>query len=177
MRFGWQRSAGQVDGARQRVPEPYRCSLMFLEVGQSVIWMLSPFLDQIHYRAREKPVNCDFFLKRLGGTGADSPLSARAKSCLKPCAPSAPLAFELNYQWHTFYGVADSLGEVRNLALDPSGNIHCRLCEKTWVTPLHAYSGDYDVMIMKLNTDGEYQWHTFYQPGQPGANALDQNGV
>ena len=28
--------------------------------------------------------------------------------------------------------------------------------------PIHAYSGESDLVVMKLSTSGAYQWHTFY---------------
>ena len=33
---------------------------------------------------------------------------------------------------------------------------------------MNAYSGDYDIVVLKLNTAGAYQWHTFY--GSAGGN-------
>jgi hypothetical protein len=117
--------------------EPYPCSLTRWKVGQcSAIWMLSPFLDQIHYRARGGPVNCDFFLNRQ--------------------------------IWYSAYGIADSLVEARSLALDPVGNVYIvGYANKSWGAPLHAYSGDYDVMIMKLNSREDYQWHTYTMAPAP----------
>ena len=37
--------------------------------------------------------------------------------------------------------------------------------------PLHAFSGYRDISIMKLSSDGAYQWHTFY-----GSDSGDDRG-
>ncbi len=74
----------------------------------------------------------------------------------------------LKYQWHTFYGVTDSLGESRSVAVDSAGNVYVAgYSDHTWqgpgdTPPLHAYSGGYDIMVIKVNKFGAYQWHTFY---------------
>ena len=114
----------------------------------------------------------------LGGIGAAPPLSTGARSCQEPCAPATPLVLGLNYQWHTFYGVADSLGEARSLALDATGNVYIvGYANKSWGAPLHAYSGDYDVMIMKLNSRGVYQWHTYYGASPTSSENGDDEGM
>jgi hypothetical protein len=68
------------------------------------------------------------------------------------------------YQWHTFYGLASG----RAVAVDGSGNVVVvGYSYGTWqgdggANPLHAYSSSYDIFVLKLNSSGVYQWHTFY---------------
>jgi hypothetical protein len=68
---------------------------------------------------------------------------------------------EGEYQWHTFYG-ADDYG--RAVALDNSGNVYVTgISDQAWGSPLNAHSGGMsNIIILKLNSEGEYQWHTFW---------------
>ena len=72
------------------------------------------------------------------------------------------------YQWHTFYGTADSSNEGFAIARDASSNIFVTgHSDGTWqgngdTSPLHAYSGGSDIVVLKLNSSGGYKWHTFY---------------
>jgi len=77
------------------------------------------------------------------------------------------------YAWHTFYGSNGSdsgLGIVR----DGSGNLYITgESNATWngptgQTPLHSHSGNYDIFVLKLDSNGTYLWHTFY-----GSNGSD----
>ena len=71
------------------------------------------------------------------------------------------------YQWHTFYGSRGYDGGS-GIAVDGSGNVYVTgYSNATWngpagSSPLHAYSGDDDIFVLKLNSSGAYQWHTFY---------------
>ncbi len=67
------------------------------------------------------------------------------------------------YQWHTYIGGAGSDGFL-NMAIDGSANLYLAgYCDATWGTPLNAYAGGTsDMLIVKLNTNGIYQWHTFH---------------
>ena len=66
------------------------------------------------------------------------------------------------YRWHTFYPVG------YRIAIDSSGNAYVTgPCGTTWngpdgQSPLHAYSGGTDICVLKINSSGAYQWHTFY---------------
>ena len=88
------------------------------------------------------------------------------------------------YQWHTFYGSAGN-DEGQGLAVDSSGNVFVTgTGNATWSgdknkAPLHSYSGGSDLVVLKLNGAGAYQWHTFY--GSTGSDegrglAVDTDG-
>jgi hypothetical protein len=77
------------------------------------------------------------------------------------------------YRWHTFYGSGDDDDKGKSLAIDGCGNI-C-LTGSSWSSwdgpggksPLHAFSGsgnveDSNLFVLKLGSNGDYQWHTFY---------------
>ena len=71
------------------------------------------------------------------------------------------------YQWHTFYGGSgEDVGY--GIALDDSGNIYVTgYSGAAWSgpdseSPKHAYTGNDDIFVLKLNSAGAYQWHTFY---------------
>jgi hypothetical protein len=71
------------------------------------------------------------------------------------------------YLWHTFYGSGNN-DEGYGIAVDGSGNVYVTgLSTVTWngpgpTLPLNTFSGGWDIVILKLNTSGAYQWHTFY---------------
>jgi hypothetical protein len=85
--------------------------------------------------------------------------------------PSEIFILKLNsagtYQWNTFYGSADGDLGV-DTALDSAGNIYVTgESFAAWngpggVAPSHAYSGYLDIVLLKLNSAGAYQWHSFY---------------
>ncbi len=67
------------------------------------------------------------------------------------------------YQWHTFYG-SSSYDYASGIAVDGDGNVYVTGCSaETWGSPLHAHHGGYDdIVVLKLDSSGAYQWHTFY---------------
>jgi hypothetical protein len=81
--------------------------------------------------------------------------------------PNYPLTIDPTYAWHTFYG-SSSNDYGNGIATDGSGNVYVTGSSlATWngpagQSPLHAYSGDYDIYVLKLSSSGTYQWHTFY---------------
>ncbi len=86
--------------------------------------------------------------------------------------------------WHTFYGSIE-MDEGWNMALDESGNVYLTGYSRTgWLgegasTPLHPHSGNDDILVLKLDAGGTYQWHTFY--GSSGADygigiVVDEDG-
>ena len=76
------------------------------------------------------------------------------------------------YQWHTFYGSARLVMAAMALAVDTSGNVYVTGIAMPPGTarreqaPLNAHSGDFDLFVLKLNSSGAYQWHTFYGSGE-----------
>jgi hypothetical protein len=69
------------------------------------------------------------------------------------------------YQWHTFYGSGnDEYGY--GIAVDGSSNVYVTgTGNGTWGSPLSPYSGNNDFFVFNLNTNGTYQWHSFYGSG------------
>ena len=66
------------------------------------------------------------------------------------------------YQWHTFYGSSDSDGGY-GVALDTNGNVYVTGgSNATWGSPINSHSGGDDIVVLKLDSSGAYQWHTFY---------------
>ncbi len=87
------------------------------------------------------------------------------------------------YQWHTFFGSTNYDGAY-SIAVDGSGNIYLAgWSEGDWngpggIAPLHAYFTG-DLVVIKLNSHGAYQWHTFYGEGSADlifGIALDETG-
>jgi len=99
------------------------------------------------------------------GSGGEPPLHAHTGS-----ADVVVLKLDSNgiYQWHTFYGSNSYLDAGTALALDGMGGLYVTgYSLDTWqgdgdTAALHPYAGDNEAMVLKLNTDGAYQWHTFY---------------
>jgi hypothetical protein len=89
------------------------------------------------------------------------------------------------YSWHAFFGGVDSQDEGYSVATDPDGNIYIvGMSNKRWLgpgdsPPLQEPGGSSDVVVLKLDKHGDYQWHTFYgSPDGDRANgvAVDHNG-
>ena len=81
------------------------------------------------------------------------------------------------YQWHTFYGEYTEQGA--DIVVDSNDNIYVVGVDSSpyWTgtgTALHGYSGT-DLFVVKLNSDGAYQWHTFYGPAD--LTAIDFAGT
>jgi hypothetical protein len=81
------------------------------------------------------------------------------------------------YGWHTFYGT-DSKDEGRDIAVDGDGNVYVTgTSAASWLgdgdqPPLHPYSGSWDIVVVKLDRAGAYQWHTFYGSAEKGDQGL-----
>ncbi len=85
------------------------------------------------------------------------------------------------YQWHTFYGTqGEDLDDLAfDIAVDAGGNAFVTGMGTAWGTPLHAHSGATDFVALKLNTNGVYQWHTYYgssKVDEASGITLDRNG-
>ena len=63
--------------------------------------------------------------------------------------------------WNTFLGGSkSSYGHA--IAVDGSGNVYAAgESASTWETPVHAYTGNYDVFAAKLSSSGTLTWNTF----------------
>jgi predicted GH43/DUF377 family glycosyl hydrolase len=89
------------------------------------------------------------------------------------------------YQWHTFYGTTPSVDLddwAWDIAADAGGNTYITGGGTAWGSPLHAHHGSTDIIVLKLNTNGAYQWHTYYGSEQAlkvdaaSGITLDRNG-
>jgi hypothetical protein len=99
------------------------------------------------------------------------------------------------YQWHNFYGSGAWNGnKAYGMAIDGSGYVYVTGWSATnWngpgtcstpgtsPCPLNDFSGSSDIFVLKLNSSGAYQWHTFYGSGGNGnvggyGIATDGNG-
>jgi hypothetical protein len=84
------------------------------------------------------------------------------------------------YQWHTFYG---STGHDygRAIAVDGRSVYVAGDGYGTWAgdlgaAPLHPHGPNRSLAVMKLDTDGAYQWHTFYGADEDVGNGVAANG-
>ena len=141
--------------------------------------------------------NDSVYITGLSGATWNGPDTATCISGSAPCQPLNPFSasgkdiFVLKldssgtYKWHTFYGAGAGNGDDGNsIAVDDSGNVYITgTSSATWngpatgtcisgsapCQPLNPFSGAYyDSFVLKLNSVGTYQWHTFYAP--TGAN-------
>ena len=90
----------------------------------------------------------------------------------------------MRYAWHTFYGSSGDNEGGQSIAVDNSGNTYITgSSNATWngpagQAPLHAHSGGRtDAFVMKLNSSGAYQWHTFYGDGSGWVGGSQGTGV
>ena len=64
-------------------------------------------------------------------------------------------------QWHTFLG-GDDNDRGNGIAVDDSGNVYVGgYSYAAWGSPVTAFAGTNDALIVQLNNSGVLQWHTF----------------
>ena len=65
------------------------------------------------------------------------------------------------FSWHTFLGsTSEDTGET--IFVDVSGNIYVAgKSSATWGSPVNPHAGGNDAFIVKLDSSGALQWHTF----------------
>lgn len=123
------------------------------------------------------------------GPGGESPLHAHAEGSASGTDVVDFFVLKLgsngDYEWHTFYGPASG----SSVAVDESNGVYVTGgSAAAWTgpggeSPLHPHveeeypSGD--IFILKLDSDGEYQWHTFFGSSYSdfgNAVAVDDSG-
>ena len=82
-------------------------------------------------------------------------------------ADTSETIFSPAYQWHTFHGSgSDEIGSAVAIAADGSmyivGDGYATWNGPMGQPPLHPHSGSNDILVVKLDNNGRYQWHTFY---------------
>ena len=66
-------------------------------------------------------------------------------------------------QWNTFFGSSNGNDDGLGIAVDGSGNVYVTGHSKgTWGFPLNAFSGGYDIFVLKLSSSGAYEWNSFF---------------
>ncbi len=66
-------------------------------------------------------------------------------------------------QWNTFFGSSNGTDAGEGIAVDSNGNVYVTgHSNGTWGFPLSAYSGGYDIFVLKLSSSGTYEWNTFF---------------
>jgi len=125
-------------------------------------------------------------IKTWNGPSGQSPLHAHGGGTVNRNLFVLKLNSAGAYQWHTFYGGSSGQGDDGNcIALDASNNVYVGGSSYlTWngpsgQAPLHAHAtaaGGFDILVLKLNSAGAYQWHTYYGNNTPsyqdGAQAI-----
>ena len=83
------------------------------------------------------------------------------------------------YQWHTYMGSSGD-ESLNAISIDANDNIYVAgESSTTWGTPVNPYSGGIDGFVVKLNSSGVLQWHTFFgSPSEDGCRSLaaEDNG-
>lgn len=103
------------------------------------------------------------------GPGSQSPLHAHTGNIdafILKLGPSGA------YQWHTFFGGSGSFCYGYDITTDSADNVYITgFSYSSWngptgQDPRHAFSGaGSDIFVLKLDSNGAYQWHTFFGSG------------
>jgi hypothetical protein len=103
------------------------------------------------------------------GPGTATPLHAHSNPGEAGDFFVLKLALDGSYIWHTFYGGKYGPDYAYSVVTDTDNNVYITgFSNQSWngpedQGPEHAFSGDYkDVFVLKLDSAGVYQWHTFY---------------
>jgi len=89
---------------------------------------------------------------------------------LATCTTKPALAVSSPLLWNTFLGNT-GLDAGYSVKEDSDGNIYVAgFSSVGWGTPVRAYSGGNDGLVMKFNSDGTLLWSTFL--GGAGADPL-----
>ena len=95
---------------------------------------------------------------------------------------ASSLSINMTFEWHTFYG-SYSTDIASGVVLDGSKNVYLSATSDwSWnagtTGPKHAHTGSNDMVVIKLNSSGAYQWHTFYGSGGGDvATSITYNGA
>lgn len=86
-----------------------------------------------------------------------------------------------NLVWNTFLGSGGGYSYINAIAIDNSGNTYVTgYSLGSWGTsPVNSYSGNTDIFIAKLDTNGNLTWHTFLGSSTSdygGSISLDSSG-
>lgn len=83
--------------------------------------------------------------------------------------PRYPLVIDPTYAWHTFYGPNDEQSDLfaNAVAVAADGSVYIAGTAWNWQgdgvsPPMHPYTGKNDICVLKLDSNGVYQWRTFY---------------
>jgi hypothetical protein len=81
--------------------------------------------------------------------------------------PRYEVTIDPTYQWHTFFGSMVSSDSANSVSVDGSGNIIVAGSSQATFNvgasaPKNPYAGSSDMVIVKMDSSGNYLWHTFY---------------
>ncbi len=194
-RHGW----GSAWHAHNEMSDPFHGNLFVMKLSPSGTYQWHTFYEQTRSAgtAGGRRLAVDASGNAYVATTVKVPWSDTVLTPLHPYSGIDPgkdwnsnmLILKLNsngaYQWHTFYGTTPSVDlddYAYDIAVDAGGNAYITGCGTAWGIPLHAHHGSDDIIVLKLNTNGAYQWHTYYGSEQAlkvdeaSGITLDRNG-